>query len=166
MKIISPLRKLIETSKYGMRVHPVSGEEKMHYGIDYAAELNSPIFAIADGVVDFIGVKGDFGNYIRLSHSNNVQSAYAHLNKFSENLIKGSLVNQSEIIGYAGETGLSTGVHLHYEIIVNEKRINPNKFDEEINNYYLTNEELAEFYTEREKIRDDIKKLEQKITYQ
>ena len=55
MKIISPLRKLIETSKYGMRVHPVSGEEKMHYGIDYAAELNSPIFAIADGVVDFFG---------------------------------------------------------------------------------------------------------------
>ena len=166
MKIISPLRKLIETSKYGMRVHPVSGEEKMHYGIDYAAELNSPIFAIADGVVDFIGVKGDFGNYIRLSHANNVKSAYAHLNKFSENLIKGSLVNQSDIIGYAGQTGLSTGVHLHYEIIVNEKRINPNKFDEEMNNYFLTNEELAEFYIEREKIRNDIRQLEQKITYQ
>ena len=166
MKIISPLRKLIETSKYGMRVHPVSGEEKMHYGIDYAAELNSPIFAIADGVVDFIGVKGDFGNYIRLSHANNVKSAYAHLNKFSEDLIKGSLVNQSDIIGYAGQTGLSTGVHLHYEIIVNEKRINPNKFDEEINNYFLTNEELAEFYIEREKIRNDIRQLEQKITYQ
>tara|TARA_B100001248_G_scaffold97905_1_gene72692 strand:- start:616 stop:1962 length:1347 start_codon:yes stop_codon:yes gene_type:complete len=166
MKIISPLRKLIETSKYGMRVHPVSGEEKMHYGIDYAAELNTPIFAIADGVVDFIGVKGDFGNYIRLSHANNVESAYAHLNKFSENLIKGSLVNQSDIIGYAGQTGLSTGVHLHYEIIVNEKRIDPNRFDEEINNYFLANEELADFYIEREKIRNDIRKLEQKITYQ
>ncbi len=166
MKIISPLRKLIETSKYGMRVHPVSGEEKMHYGIDYAAELNAPIFAIADGVVDFIGVKGDFGNYIRLSHANNVKSAYAHLNKFSENLIKGSLVNQSDVIGYAGQTGLSTGVHLHYEIIVNEKRINPNKFDEEIDNYFLTNEEIDDFYIERERIRDDIRKLEQKITYQ
>ena len=166
MKIISQLRKLIETSKYGMRVHPVSGEEKMHYGIDYAAELNTPIFAIADGVVDFIGVKGDFGNYIRLSHANNVESAYAHLNKFSENLIKGSLVNQSDIIGYTGQTGLSTGVHLHYEIIVNEKRIDPNEFDEEINNYFLTNDELAEFNIVREKIRNDMKKLEEKITYQ
>ena len=166
MKIISPLGKLIETSKYGMRVHPVSGEEKMHYGIDYAAELNSPIFAIADGVVDFIGVKGDFGNYIRLSHANNVKSAYAHLNKFSENLIKGSLVNQSDIIGFAGQTGLSTGVHLHYEIIVNEKRINPNRFDDEINNYFLADEELSDFYVEREQIRDDISKLEKKITYQ
>ena len=166
MKIISPLRRLIETSKYGMRIHPVSGEEKMHYGIDYAAELNAPIFAIADGVVDFIGVKGDFGNYIRLSHANNVKSAYAHLNKFSENLIKGSLVNQTDIIGYAGQTGLSTGVHLHFEIIVNEKRINPNKFDEEIDNYFLNDLELTGFYIEREKIRDDIRKLEQKITYQ
>ena len=101
-----------------------------------------------------------------LSHANNVKSAYAHLNKFSEDLIKGSLVNQSDIIGYAGQTGLSTGVHLHYEIIVNEKRINPNKFDEEINNYFLANEELADFYIERDKIRNDIRKLEQKITYQ
>ena len=166
MKIISPLGKLIETSKYGMRVHPVSGEEKMHYGIDYAAELNAPIFAIADGVVDFIGVKGDFGNYIRLSHANNVKSAYAHLNKFSENLIKGSLVNQSDIIGFAGQTGLSTGVHLHYEIIVNEKRINPNRFDDEIDNYFLADDEISDFYVEREKIRDDIRKLEKKITYQ
>ena len=166
MKIITPLRKLTETSKYGMRIHPVSGEEKMHYGIDYAAELNTPIYAIADGVVDFIGDKGDFGKYIRLSHANNVKSAYAHLNKFSENLIKGSLVNQSEIIGYTGQTGLSTGIHLHYEIIVNEKRINPNKFDEEINNYFLENEQLSSFYIEREKIREDIRKLEQKSTFQ
>ena len=159
MKIITPLRKLVETSKYGMRIHPVSGEEKMHYGIDYDAELNEPIFAIADGVVDFIGDKGDFGKYIRLSHANNVKSAYAHLNKFSENLVKGSLVNQSDIIGFTGQTGLSAGTHLHYEIIVNEKRINPNKFDEEISNYYLDQQELLRFFIFRKKILEDIEKL-------
>lgn len=159
MKIITPLRKLVETSKYGMRIHPVSGEEKMHYGIDYAAKLNEPIFAIADGVVDFIGDKGDFGKYIRLSHANNVKSAYAHLNKFSENLVKGSLVNQSDIIGFTGQTGLSTGTHLHYEIIVNEKRINPNKFDEEISNYYLDQQELMKFFIFRDKVLEDIEKL-------
>ena len=166
MKTISPLRKLIETSKFGMRIHPVSGEEKMHYGIDYAADLNTPIFAIADGVVDFIGDKGDFGKYIRLSHASNVKSAYAHLNRFSENLVKGSLVNQSDIIGYTGQTGLSTGPHLHYEIIVNDKRVNPNEFDKEINNYYLADEELSSFYVFKEKILEDIGKLEQKTTYQ
>ena len=159
MKIITPLNKLVETSKYGMRIHPVSGEEKMHYGIDYDAELNEPIFAIADGVVDFIGDKGDFGKYIRLSHANNVKSAYAHLNKFSENLVKGSLVNQSDIIGFTGQTGLSAGTHLHYEIIVNEKRINPNKFDEEISNYYLDQQELLRFFIFRKKILEDIEKL-------
>ena len=159
MKIITPLRKLVETSKYGMRIHPVSGEEKMHYGIDYDAELNEPIFAIADGVVDFIGDKGDFGKYIRLSHANNVKSAYAHLNKFSENLVKGSLVNQSDIIGFTGQTGLSTGTHLHYEIIVNEKRINPNKFDEEISNYYLDQQELMNFFIFRNKVLEDIEQL-------
>ena len=159
MKIITPLRKLVETSKYGMRIHPVSGEEKMHYGIDYDAELNEPIFAIADGVVDFIGDKGDFGKYIRLSHANNVKSAYAHLNKFSENLVKGSMVNQSDIIGFTGQTGLSTGTHLHYEIIVNEKRINPNKFDEEISNYYLDQQELLRFFLFRNKVLEDIAKL-------
>ncbi len=158
MKIITPLRKLVETSKYGMRIHPVSGEEKMHYGIDYAAKLNEPIFAIADGVVDFIGDKGDFGKYIRLSHANNVKSAYAHLNRFSENLVKGSLVNQSDIIGFTGQTGLSTGTHLHYEIIVNEKRINPNKFDEEISNYYLDQQELMKFFIFRNKVLEDIEK--------
>ena len=158
MKIITPLRKLVETSKYGMRIHPVSGEEKMHYGIDYAAKLNEPIFAIADGVVDFIGDKGDFGKYIRLSHANNVKSAYAHLNKFSENLVRGSLVNQSDIIGFTGQTGLSTGTHLHYEIIVNEKRINPNKFDEEISNYYLDQQELMKFFIFRNKVLEDIEK--------
>ena len=128
-----------------MRLHPVTGEEKMHYGIDYAADLNEPVRAIADGVIDFIGDKGDFGKYLRISHSNNIQSVYAHLNKFSESIIKGSFVNQSDIIGYAGKTGLSTGVHLHFEIIVDQKRIDPNELNQEKNNYFLEGEELRKF---------------------
>jgi len=145
IRTVKPLTNLNMTSQYGMRLHPVTGEEKMHYGIDYAAELNEPVRAIADGVIDFIGDKGDFGKYLRISHSNNIQSVYAHLNKFSESIIKGSFVNQSDIIGYAGKTGLSTGVHLHFEIIVDQKRIDPNKLNKEKNNYFLEGEELRKF---------------------
>ena len=145
IRTVKPLTNLNITSQYGMRLHPVTGDEKMHYGIDYAADLNEPVRAIADGVIDFIGDKGDFGKYLRISHSNNIQSVYAHLNKFSESIIKGSFVNQSDIIGYAGKTGLSTGVHLHFEIIVDQKRIDPNKLNQEKNNYFLEDEELRKF---------------------
>jgi len=145
IRTVKPLTNLNMTSQYGMRLHPVTGEEKMHYGIDYAAELNEPVRAIADGVIDFIGDKGDFGKYLRISHSNNIQSVYAHLNQFSESIIKGSFVNQSDIIGYAGKTGLSTGVHLHFEIIVDQKRIDPNELNQEKNNYFLEGEELKKF---------------------
>jgi murein DD-endopeptidase MepM/ murein hydrolase activator NlpD len=145
IRTVKPLTNLYITSQYGMRLHPVTGDEKMHYGIDYAADLNEPVRAIADGVIDFIGDKGDFGKYLRISHSNNIQSVYAHLNKFSESIIKGSFVNQSDIIGYAGKTGLSTGVHLHFEIIVDQKRIDPNKLNQEKNNYFLEGEELKKF---------------------
>ena len=145
IRTVKPLTNLNITSQYGMRLHPVTGDEKMHYGIDYAADLNEPVRAIADGVIDFIGEKGDFGKYLRISHSNNIQSVYAHLNKFSESIIKGSFVNQSDIIGYAGKTGLSTGVHLHFEIIVDQKRIDPNKLNQEKNNYFLEGEELRKF---------------------
>jgi len=145
IRTVKPLTDLNITSQYGMRLHPVTGEEKMHYGIDYAADLNEPVRAIADGVIDFIGDKGDFGKYLRISHSNNIQSVYAHLNQFSESIIKGSFVNQSDIIGYAGKTGLSTGVHLHFEIIVDQKRIDPNKLNQEKNNYSLKGEKLKKF---------------------
>lgn len=145
IRTVKPLIDLNITSQYGMRLHPVTGEEKMHYGIDYAADLNEPVRAIADGVIDFIRDKGDFGKYLRISHSNNIQSVYAHLNKFSERIIKGSFVNQSDIIGYAGKTGLSTGAHLHFEIIVDQKRIDPNKLNQEKNNYSLKGEKLKKF---------------------
>ena len=145
IRTVKPLTNLNITSQYGMRLHPVTRDEKMHYGIDYAADLNEPVRAIADGVIDFIGDKGDFGKYLRISHSNNIQSVYAHLNKFSESIIKGSFVNQSDIIGYAGKTGLSTGVHLHFEIIVDQKRIDPNELNKEKNNYFLEGEELRKF---------------------
>ncbi|NDD48997.1 MAG: M23 family metallopeptidase [Alphaproteobacteria bacterium] len=145
IRTVKPLTNLNITSQYGMRLHPVTRDEKMHYGIDYAADLNEPVRAIADGVIDFIGDKGDFGKYLRISHSNNIQSVYAHLNKFSESIIKGSFVNQSDIIGYAGKTGLSTDVHLHFEIIVDQKRIDPNELNQEKNNYFLEGEELKKF---------------------
>jgi len=145
IRTVKPLTNLNITSQYDMRLHPVTRDKKMHYGIDYAADLNEPVRAIADGVIDFIGDKGDFGKYLRISHSNNIQSVYAHLNKFSESIIKGSFVNQSDIIGYAGKTGLSIDVHLHFEIIVDQKRIDPNVLNQEKNNYFLEGEELRKF---------------------
>lgn len=156
MKLIKPINDATISSPYGMRIHPISNEEKMHHGVDYAADLNAPIYAVADGIVDFIGEKGSFGKYIRLSHNNSVQSVYAHLNSFGQSLVKGSLVEQGDVIGYAGRTGLSTGVHLHFEIVIDKKRINPDKFDEIRNNEYLEGEELKKFYRQRDKINNEL----------
>jgi murein DD-endopeptidase MepM/ murein hydrolase activator NlpD len=160
IRIIEPLEKNYVTSKFGLRNHPVSGEKKMHYGIDYSAEVNTPIYAVADGIVDFIGIKGDFGKYIRLSHNNDLESAYAHLSKFAKDLDKGSIVSQSDIIGYTGNTGLSTGPHLHFEIILDQKRIDPEKLHDIIKNNYLENNELDRYLNNKNRIQKEINALD------
>ena len=113
------------SSNFGMRKHPISGFNKMHKGTDFAAPKGTPIYAGGNGVVEVAGVNGGYGKYIRIRHNNEYKTAYAHLNSFKKGIRKGVRVNQGEIIGYVGSTGKSTGPHLHYEIIYQNKQINP-----------------------------------------
>ena len=113
------------SSSFGMRKHPISGFNKMHKGIDFAAPKGTPVYAGGNGVIEKAGVNGGYGKYIRIRHNNEYKTAYAHLSGFKKGINKGVRVNQGEIIGYVGSTGKSTGPHLHYEIIYQNKQINP-----------------------------------------
>ena len=113
------------SSNFGMRKHPISGFNKMHKGIDFAAPIGTPIYAGGNGIVEYVGTNGGYGKYIRIRHNNEYKTAYAHLNSYKKGIGKGVRVNQGEVIGYVGNTGRSTGPHLHYEIIYQNKQINP-----------------------------------------
>lgn len=113
------------SSNFGMRKHPISGFNKMHKGIDFAAPKGTPVYAGGNGIIEVAGVNGGYGKYIRVRHNNNYKTAYAHLSGFKKGISKGIRVNQGDIIGYVGSTGKSTGPHLHYEIIYQNKQINP-----------------------------------------
>jgi len=113
------------SSLYGKRKHPVLSYARMHKGLDFAAPTGTPIFAAGDGVVTARKRNGSFGKYIRINHNNDYATAYAHLNKYADNLAVGSRVQQGDIIGYVGTTGLTSGPNLHYEVIYRGKQINP-----------------------------------------
>ncbi len=115
------------SSGYGMRRHPILGYSRMHTGVDFAARTGTPIKAAGDGVIDYRGRRGGYGNYIRIQHNNDkYQTAYAHLSRYGR-YQKGQRVEQGDIIGYVGTTGRSTGPHLHYEVLVNGRHVNPMK---------------------------------------
>ncbi|MCC2958103.1 M23 family metallopeptidase [Massilia sp. IC2-477] len=124
----SPLEFSRISSGFSMRVHPISGKWKAHKGVDYAASMGTPIRAVADGTIDFVGVSGGYGNQVVLKHWSNYSSAYAHMSRFAPGLRKGSKVSQGQVIGYVGSTGWSTGAHLHYEFRVAGEAKDPNKF--------------------------------------
>ncbi|MDL2355411.1 MAG: M23 family metallopeptidase [Pseudomonadota bacterium] len=122
----SPLEFSRISSGFSMRVHPISGNWKAHKGIDFAAALGTPIRASGDGVIDFEGVSGGYGNMVVIKHWANYSTAYAHMSRFAPGFRKGSKVSQGDIIGYVGSTGWSTGAHLHYEFRVNNEARDPN----------------------------------------
>ena len=113
------------TSGFGMRGHPILGYTRMHRGVDFGAPTGTPIEAAGDGIVEKIGPNSGYGNYIRLRHTDTYETAYGHMSRFAKGLHVGSHVKQGEIIGYVGQTGLATGPHLHYEVLVKEKQVNP-----------------------------------------
>ena len=112
------------SSSFGMRKHPILGYNKMHRGTDFAAPEGTPIIASGDGVITKAGWCGGGGNCVKIKHNRTYQTVYAHMKNFSNVAIPGSRVKQGQIIGYVGSTGLSTGPHLHYEVIENGKKIN------------------------------------------
>jgi len=112
-----------QTSSFGLRLHPLLGYTRFHRGVDYGAPSGTPIVAVSDGRVTFAGRHGGHGNYIKLSHSSGLETAYAHLSRFA--VSAGTYVRQGQVIGYVGSTGLSTGPHLHFEVYRNGAPVNP-----------------------------------------
>ena len=112
------------SSSFGMRKHPILGYNKMHRGTDFAAPEGTPIMASGDGVIIKAGWCGGGGNCVKIKHNKTYQTIYAHMKNFSNIAIPGKRVKQGQIIGYVGSTGMSTGPHLHYEVIENGKKIN------------------------------------------
>jgi len=115
----------IMRSGFGERNHPLLHYMKVHTGVDWAAPFGTPIFAAGNGIIDEIGLKGGYGKYVRIHHANGYQSAYGHMTAFARGLDVGSRVRQGQIIGFVGSTGLSTGAHVHYEILVNNRFVDP-----------------------------------------
>ena len=112
------------SSNFGMRKHPILGFNKMHTGTDFAAPSGTPIMASGSGTIVLAKWCGGGGNCIKIKHNSTYETVYAHMKSFARGMKKGKKVRQGEIIGYVGSTGMSTGPHLHYEVIVNGKKIN------------------------------------------
>ncbi len=112
------------SSSFGMRKHPIDGFNKMHRGTDFAAPMGTPIMASGNGIVKKAGWCGGGGNCVKIRHNSTYQTVYAHMTKFARGIKNGVRVKQGQTIGYVGSTGKSTGPHLHYEVIVNGKKIN------------------------------------------
>jgi murein DD-endopeptidase MepM/ murein hydrolase activator NlpD len=113
----------IVSSGFGYRVHPIDGETKFHYGTDVAADVGTPVYAFADGVVDFIGESEAYGQYIQLRHDAGVTTFYAHCSKLCAK--KGQKVAMGDVIALVGESGNTTGPHLHLEIRLDGEYLNP-----------------------------------------
>lgn len=120
-----PLERPRVTSSYGQRKHPILKYTITHWGTDYGAPIGTPIRAPGDAVVTYMGTRGGYGKYIQLKHNSEYSTAYGHMSRFNDSLKVGQRIKAGRIIGYVGNTGRSTGPHLHWELIKNGKKINP-----------------------------------------
>ena len=115
------------SSPFGMRKHPIDGYNKMHKGTDFAAPTGTPIMASGNGIIQKAGWCGGGGNCVKIRHNSTYETIYAHMSKFARGIKSGVRVKQGQTIGYVGSTGKSTGPHLHYEVVVNGKKVNSQK---------------------------------------
>ena len=148
------------SSPFGMRKHPIDGFNKMHRGTDFAAPTGTPIMASGSGIIKKAGWCGGGGNCVVIKHNSTYQTVYAHMSKFAKGIKKGIRVKQGQTIGYVGSTGKSTGPHLHYEVIVNGKKVNSQKLKLP-SGKILKGEERKKFETN--KIKLDVLKSEKII---
>lgn len=146
------------SSSYGMRKHPIKGYTRMHEGVDFAAPPGTPIYASGNGVIERIGYNGGYGKYIQIDHGHGFMTAYGHMRGFKKGLDRGDRVSQGDVIGYVGNTGQSTGPHLHYEIHRHGEPVNPRGLDLPTGRT-LTGAELDRF----KQAMADIDRLRQKI---
>ncbi len=120
-----PVNNAIMRSGFGGRRHPILGYVKMHTGVDWSAPYGTPIFASGNGVVEKVGWEGGYGKYIRVQHPNGYETAYGHMSAYAKGMEPGKRVRQGQLIGFVGSTGMSTGAHVHYEILVNGRFVDP-----------------------------------------
>ena len=120
-----PVNNAIMRSGFGGRRHPILGYVKMHTGVDWATAYGTPIFASGNGVLEKVGPEGGYGKYIRIKHNNGYETAYGHMSAFAKGMEPGKRVRQGQVIGFVGSTGQSTGPHVHYEILVNGRFVDP-----------------------------------------
>ncbi|MDD9992640.1 MAG: peptidoglycan DD-metalloendopeptidase family protein [Rhodospirillales bacterium] len=139
------------SSGYGMRKHPILGYNKKHLGVDFAAPVGTPIYAGGDGTITMIGWHGNFGKYVRIRHNSTYSTGYAHLSGYAKGMKSGKRVRQGQVIAYVGNTGMSTGPHLHYEVMRGSKRINPMTLKLP-SGRKLKGHELADFQAQVQKI--------------
>ena len=139
------------SSSFGMRKHPILGYNKMHRGTDFAAPSGTPIMASGSGTVTRARWCGGGGNCVKIKHNSTYETIYAHMKAFAKGIKEGKKVKQGQIIGYVGSTGLSTGPHLHYEVIVNGKKVNSQKLKLP-SGKILKGEERKQFEIDRIKI--------------
>src|SRR5246500_5665286 len=120
-----PVNDAIMRSGFGARRHPILGDIRMHTGVDWATAYGTPIFAAGNGAIEKIGWEGGYGKYIRVKHNNGYETAYGHMSAFAKGMEVGKRVRQGQVIGFVGSTGASTGAHVHFEILVNGRFVDP-----------------------------------------
>ena len=156
----TPLNGARLSSSFGNRKHPILGFTRMHKGVDFAAPIGTPIFAAGDGIIEYSGWNGAYGKYVRIKHNGTFKTAYAHLSKIYKK--RGTKIKQGDIIGTLGSTGRSTGPHLHYEIIVSGRQINPLRIKLPSGKHIPKNE-LESFYKKQEIINNKIYAMRNKV---
>ncbi|UCI30113.1 MULTISPECIES: M23 family metallopeptidase [unclassified Mesorhizobium] len=143
-------------SGFGARKHPILGYVRMHTGVDWAAPIGTPIIAAGNGVVEKVGWAGGYGKQIIIRHANGYETSYNHQSAFAKGIEPGVRVRQGQTIGYLGQTGLATGPHLHYELIVNGTKVDPMRVRLPVGKV-LKGDDLVAFKRERERIDDLLK---------
>ncbi|HEY0291149.1 MAG TPA: M23 family metallopeptidase [Hansschlegelia sp.] len=146
-----PMNGGVMRSGFGFRRHPVLGYSKMHTGVDWAAPTGTPIVASGNGTVEKAGWVNGYGRQVRLQHANGYETTYNHMSGIGRGVVPGATVKQGQIVGYVGSTGLSTGSHLHYEVLINGRFVNPMTIKLP-RGRELDGEALAAFEKERERI--------------
>jgi murein DD-endopeptidase MepM/ murein hydrolase activator NlpD len=115
------------SSGFGSRFHPILGYTRMHKGVDFAVPIGTPVMAAGAGTIAFMGRENGYGNFVKINHGNGYSTAYGHLSRFAPGMRSGARVRQGQVFAFSGMTGMATGPHLHYEILVNGGQVNPLK---------------------------------------
>jgi murein DD-endopeptidase MepM/ murein hydrolase activator NlpD len=140
-------------SGFGMRRHPLLGIYRLHAGVDWAGPIGTPILAAGNGVIEEAKYKGDYGHYVRISHANGYNTAYGHMVRFGPGISVGAKVRQGQVIGFLGNSGLSQGPHVHFEVLINSRHVDPSQIQVP-QERRLDGRQLAEFQKERARVDD------------